>query len=282
MAGVVIFDSGVGGLSIYQEIKKLLSADQTHQQASRRDREAQPLIFFSDNAAYPYGLKSDQQLLDRVAKVADAINDEFQPELLVVACNTASTVALPLLRGRLACEVVGVVPAIKPAAHLSKNKVIGLLATPATIRRSYTESLIEEFAADCKVIKVGSSELVDLAELKMAGQAVELPLLEHILEPLLQNLDLDTLVLACTHFPLVADEINQVLAKYSRKIKLVDSGAAIARRVESLLGRSNLPVGDEPIEDIACFSQAISSDSDLSSAMQSFGITQIRTIQIEQ
>jgi len=261
MAGVVIFDSGVGGLSIYQEIKKLLSADQTHQQASRRDREAQPLIFFSDNAAYPYGLKSDQQLLDRVAKVADAINDEFQPELLVVACNTASTVALPLLRGRLACEVVGVVPAIKPAAHLSKNKVIGLLATPATIRRSYTESLIEEFAADCKVIKVGSSELVDLAELKMAGQAVELPLLEHILEPLLQN---------------------QVLAKYSRKIKLVDSGAAIARRVESLLGRSNLPVGDEPIEDIACFSQAISSDSDLSSAMQSFGITQIRTIQIEQ
>jgi len=79
MAGVVIFDSGVGGLSIYQEIKELLSADQPHQQASRRDREAQPLIFFSDNAAYPYGLKSDQHLLDRVAKVADAINDEFQP-----------------------------------------------------------------------------------------------------------------------------------------------------------------------------------------------------------
>ncbi|RBP48351.1 glutamate racemase [Arenicella xantha] len=220
MAKVVIYDSGVGGLSIYQAVVRV---------CPQHD-----YVFLSDNAAFPYGTKPEDALLARVSLVVAAAIERLSPDLLVVACNTASTVALPMLRANYSIPIVGVVPAIKPAALSSISKQIALLATPATIERAYTQALIDEFAADCMVVKIGSSELVELAEKKLRGEVIDNAALTKILTPVLNNKDIDTLVLACTHFPLLATEIEAVFVAHDRAVKLVDSGPGIARRVADL------------------------------------------------
>ena len=217
MSRIVIYDSGVGGLSIYQEVIR---------QCADFD-----YVFVSDNEFFPYGTKSEQQLIERVVSVCSAIDHNYPPGLMVVACNTASTLALPILRDKFDFPIVGVVPAIKPAAVQSVSKIIGLLATPATIMRPYTNDLIRQHAAGCELIKLGSSELVEMAEAKLRGTAVDIPRLNAILQPLLQRRGLDVVVLACTHFPLLRTEIGQVLGD---NISLLDSGAAIAKRVKQL------------------------------------------------
>jgi glutamate racemase len=225
MARVVIYDSGVGGLSIFKEV-----------QAVCPDLD---YLFLSDNQCYPYGTKSEEELLERVSQVAEAVVKQFNPDLLILACNTASTVCLPSLRQSLNIPVVGVVPAIKPAAKISTSKVIGLLATPATVARAYTDELIAEFAEDCQIVKVGSSELVDMAEDFLSGISVDSERLEQILQPLWSVDQLDTLVLACTHFPLLKTQIQEVMAAKGLPVQLIDSGAAIAKRVEHLLNCEN-------------------------------------------
>ncbi|VEA65172.1 glutamate racemase [Salmonella enterica subsp. salamae] len=153
--------------------------------------------------------------------------------LAVIACNTASTVSLPALREKFAFPVVGVVPAIKPAARLTANGVVGLLATRATVKRPYTHELIARFANECQIAMLGSAELVELAEAKLHGDSVSLEELRRILRPWLRMPEPpDTVVLGCTHFPLLRDELLQVLPEGTR---LVDSGAAIARRTAWLL-----------------------------------------------
>src|SRR5690554_2576897 len=147
---VLIFDSGVGGLSVLKEI---------HQHQPQLQ-----LQYLVDNAAFPYGTKEDAFLTNRIIEVCSSAVAELQPDILVIACNTASTLALPQLRQLLNIPVVGVVPAIKTAANLSKTKVIGLIATPATVSRPYTDNLISEFAPHCNVHMLGSSELVYWAE----------------------------------------------------------------------------------------------------------------------
>lgn len=220
MSNVVIYDSGVGGLSVYHAIRELCPSHN--------------YVFLSDNQAFPYGLKPEDELLRRVSNVVDRAVHALSPDILVVACNTASTVALPSLRARYTIPFVGVVPAIKPAALVSKTKHIALLATPATIDRAYTQSLIDEFASDCAVLKIGSSELVELAEQRLRSEPVAMERLTDILHPILQSDAIDTVVLACTHFPLLAVEIQAVFKQHNRSIALVDSGAAIARRVSVL------------------------------------------------
>ncbi|MCL4164090.1 UNVERIFIED_CONTAM: hypothetical protein GTU68_047005 [Idotea baltica] len=189
MSGIAIIDSGVGGLSIYQEIKKQLP-----------DRQ---YIFVSDNQAFPYGTKPEKELKKRVFEIVERVIAQFQPELIVIACNTASTVVLPPLRERFELPIVGVVPAIKPAAQLTKTNVIGLLATPATIARVYTDQLIKDFAPNCDVIKVGSSRLVEIAEDKLNDRPVDIDQIKAEIQPLIDSNKMDTLVLACTHFPLL-------------------------------------------------------------------------------
>ena len=220
MSKIAIIDSGVGGLSIYQAIKKELPE--------------QDYLFVSDNQAFPYGTKPAEQLKTRVFEIVERVIQQFNPDLLVIACNTASTVVLPLLREHFSLPIVGVVPAIKPAAKQSKTKKIGLLATPATINRSYTDELIQEFASDCEVIRVGSSRLVEIAEDKLAGRAVNTEQITEILEPFIEAEELDSIVLACTHFPLLNKEIESILEVNSHSIKLVDSGQGIANRVVQL------------------------------------------------
>ncbi|CEE91260.1 glutamate racemase [Xenorhabdus nematophila str. Anatoliense] len=216
---ILVFDSGVGGLSVYKEIRQLLP--DLH------------YIYAFDNEAFPYGEKTADVIIDRVVKVVDAIQKKHPLAVVVIACNTASTVSLPVLRERFSFPVVGVVPAIKPAAKLSCNRIVGLLATRATVNRGYTKELITRFATDCQVHSIGSAELVELAERKLHGKDVPLDELEKVLKPWLRMKEPpDTVILGCTHFPLIAEELSQVLPDGTR---LIDSGAAIARRTAWLI-----------------------------------------------
>lgn len=218
---ILIFDSGVGGLSVLDEIRRLTPWCQ--------------LVYVSDNAAFPYGLKEEMQLVDRVDRVLRRMIEREQPDILVVACNTASTLALPHIRSHFERPVVGVVPAIKPAARLSKTGVIGLLATPGTVARAYTQQLIDDFAHDCHVIRVGSCRLVELAEQHLRGHDIAHDELREIIAPLFDVTargEADVMVLACTHFPLIRSLIAGVAP---RPVAWIDSGSAIAQRVASLL-----------------------------------------------
>lgn len=215
---VLVFDSGVGGLSILAELRRRLPQCE--------------LVFACDNEAFPYGTKDEQTLTERVDCVLQALIRHVEPDIVVVACNSASTLVLPRIRSHFSKPVVGVVPAIKPAATQSRTKCIGLLGTPGTVKRRYTRQLIADFASDCRVIPVGSSELVALAEKKLCGETTPSDQLQDILAPLLAEPSLDTVVLACTHFPLLREELAAVA---DRQLNWVDSGEAIARRVHSLL-----------------------------------------------
>ncbi|TDX10938.1 glutamate racemase [Buttiauxella sp. BIGb0552] len=216
---VLVFDSGVGGLSVYDEVRQLLP--DLH------------YIYAFDNVAFPYGEKSEEFIVERVVEIVTAVQERYPLALAIIACNTASTVSLPALREKFAFPVVGVVPAIKPAARLTTNGVVGLLATRGTVRRPYTHELVARFASECKIEMLGSAELVELAEAKLHGYAVDLEELRKILRPWLRMKEPpDTVVLGCTHFPLLEEELLQVLPEGTR---LIDSGAAIARRTVWLL-----------------------------------------------
>lgn len=216
---VLVFDSGVGGLSVYDEVRQLLP--DLH------------YLYAFDNAGFPYGEKSEEYIVERVVAIVGAIALRHPLAMVIVACNTASTVSLPALRARFGFPVVGVVPAIKPAARLTRNGVVGLLATRATVRRPYTHELVAQFATSCRIEMLGSSELVQLAEEKLHGSAVALKDIRRIVQPWLRMSEPpDTVVLGCTHFPLLRDELHQILPAGTR---LVDSGAAIARRTAWLL-----------------------------------------------
>jgi len=220
---ILIFDSGVGGLSVYKEIKQLLP--NLH------------YIYAFDNVGFPYGEKQESFIIERVVKIVEQIEKNHPLDLAVIACNSASTVVLPALREKFKFSIVGVVPAIKPAVALSKNNVVGLLATKATVATSYTHELIKQFADDCKVELLGSSRLVELAEEKLHGKSVDLDEVEEIFAPWLQlKVMPDTVILGCTHFPLLIDELKTVLPKH---IQFIDSGSAIARRVAALIPGEN-------------------------------------------
>ena len=216
---VLVFDSGVGGLSVHDEVRQLLP--DLH------------YLYAFDNEGFPYGEKSEDYIVERVVAVVDAITKRFPLALVIIACNSASTVSLPALRERFEFPVVGVVPAIKPAARLTRNGVVGLLATRGTVKRPYTHELVAQFARECKIEMLGSAELVELAEAKLHGEEVELADVRRAVQPWLRMKEPpDTVVLGCTHFPLLRDELQMVLPEGTR---LVDSGAAIARRTVWLL-----------------------------------------------
>jgi glutamate racemase len=230
MAVVAIYDSGVGGLSIYQNVVA---------RCPQHD-----YLFVSDSEQFPYGIKPEDELVTRVQQVVTRLDQDYPLDVLIMACNTASTVVLPTLRGIFDFQVIGVVPAIKPAAELSITKRIALLATPATIARPYTDKLIAEFARDCHVVKVGSVELVLLAEHKIFARPLDESIIGTILRPIIVDPEIDVIVLACTHFPLLKVEIASQLKKHDRQPHLLDSGEAIANRLVSL----SQTLGLEPSE----------------------------------
>lgn len=270
---LLVFDSGVGGLSIVAEIQRQLPGCS--------------VSYASDNAAFPYGTKGEEELVARVDRVLHRLIEHTQPDVVVVACNSASTLALPHIRAHFREPIVGVVPAIKPAALASRSKVIGLLATPGTVARPYTRELIRQFAPDCTVISLGSSELVRLAEAHLRGQTPEPEQLKSLLSPLLMHSrapDMDTLVLACTHFPLLRPELQAVLGS---QVQLVDSGEAIARRVAHWLDVLELTTrpatGQSDVH--ASRHRALFTADDpevarLTPALSGFGITSVEVIDV--
>lgn len=219
---VLIFDSGVGGLSVLQEIRQRLPGAELH--------------YLMDNAFFPYGIKPDDVLIQRIVNVCSQAVSELNPDMLVVACNTASTLALHHLRTVLPIPVVGTVPAIKVAAGQTSSGHIGLLATPATVNRPYTDQLIDDFAGHCQVHRFGSANLVQWAEDFLQTGTITPALKSHLAPWIDANPAMEHVVLGCTHFPLLRAELEE----YWPHIRWIDSGSAIARRVESLLGGRGL------------------------------------------
>lgn len=213
---ILVFDSGLGGISIYDAIRSTFPGAR--------------LTYCSDNEAFPYGEKTETALLSRVSQVLLRLMETVKPDLLVIACNTASTVALPKIRSLISQPVIGVVPAIKPAATITQTPYVGLLATPGTIQRAYTQNLIDQFGKNLRWIKVGSSELVQLAEQKMYGSPPSAAAIAQTVKALKQYTpeQLDTVVLGCTHFPLLKTELQETLPQIQH---WVDSSEAIANRV---------------------------------------------------
>ncbi|HKP23296.1 MAG TPA: glutamate racemase [Dongiaceae bacterium] len=218
---ILAADSGLGGLTIVAGIRKALPQAR--------------LAYLCDNAFFPYGTRPDAELLAHFLGVMNRAIDRVRPDLIVTACNTISTICLPQLRAATSIPVVGVVPAVKPAAQQSKRKIIGLLATPATVNRPYTDDLIQRYAGDCTVLRIGSAELVEMAEARLLGEAVDRDRLTRILAPFFDRpaeTRPDVVVLACTHFPLLRAELQ---ASGPTDVSWIDSGTAVARRAVDVL-----------------------------------------------
>src|SRR3984957_9825645 len=241
----LVFDSGLGGLSVLAEIRRL-----------RPDVE---IVYAADDAAFPYGRLSEATLVARVKTVMARLIGETEPDIVVIACSTASTLALPPLRAAYPrLPFVGTVPAIKPAAAASQSGLISVLATRGTVARDYTQALVRDHAANCEVTLVGSPLLAVVAERVMRGEAVEETEIKREIAPCFVEHDgrrTDQIVLACTHFPLVLDKIER-LSPWP--VGFVDPAQAIARRLDALIGAARpgastdrdgaaiFPSGDEP------------------------------------
>ena len=215
-APLLFFDSGVGGLSVLGPTLKLLPNA--------------PIVYCADSAGFPYGKKSDAELASRIPALLGRLVERFHPRLAVIACNTASTIALDHVRSALDLPVVGTVPAIKPAAEQSKTRVIGVLGTEATVRQPYVDDLAAKFASDCTIIRHGSPELVELAEAKLGGEDISVDDVRAAAARMFESPNgerIDTVVLACTHFPLLREELSDAFPNVS----YVDGGGGIARRI---------------------------------------------------
>ncbi len=220
---ILVFDSGLGGLTVLEQV--------------RRARPDARYVYAADDAAFPYGALSEPALVTRVTAVMERLLALHAPDLVVIACNTASTVVLPSLRQRFVTPFVGVVPPIKPAAAATRSRVVTLLATPGTIARSYTRDLVATYAGGCDVTLVGAPNLARFAEAEMAGEPVDDAVLAAEIAPCFVIRDdgrrTDVVCLSCTHYPLLLPRFER-LAPWP--VTWIDPAPAIARRVIQLLG----------------------------------------------
>jgi glutamate racemase len=227
---ILVFDSGLGGLTVLAEIDRL-------RPEARR-------LYVADDAVFPYGDLGERALVDRVMTVLAPLIEANRPDAVVVACNTASTAVLPSLRTRWPdLAVVGTVPAIKPAAAASLTRRISVLATPGTVARDYTRDLVASFAADCAVDLVGAPRLAALAEHVLRGEFVSDEAVRQEIAPAFVDRDgrrTDTVVLACTHYPLLVSVFERVAPW---PVTYVDPAPAIARRVDTVLAERGFPSG---------------------------------------
>ncbi len=219
---ILVFDSGLGGLTVFDEIVRL--------------RPEADYLYAADDAVFPYGGLSQEALVGRVLPLMERLVARHRPDVVVIACNTASTAVLPTLRSRWPdLAFVGTVPAIKPAAAASRTRRVSVLATPGTVERDYTRDLVRSFAKDCEVDLVGAPRLAALAEAAMRGAAVPDEDIAVEIAPAFVDRDdrrTDAIVLACTHYPLLLPRFER-LAPW--RVAFVDPAAAIARRVDGVL-----------------------------------------------
>jgi len=219
---ILVFDSGLGGLTVFDEIVRL--------------RPGADYLYAADDAVFPYGDLSPQALVGRVLSVMERLIAQHRPDIVVIACNTASTAVLPPLRSRWPdLAFVGTVPAIKPAAAESRTRRISVLATPGTVERDYTRDLVRSFAKNCDVDLVGAPRLAALAEAVLRGEAVRDEDIAVEIAPAFVDRGgrrTDIIVLACTHYPLLLPRLEH-LAPW--RVAFVDPAPAIARRVDAVL-----------------------------------------------
>lgn len=259
---ILFFDSGVGGLSVLEPARALLPNA--------------PFVYVADSAGFPYGTKSEAEIAARVPALLGRLAERYDPRLIVIACNTASTIALAEVRKALDLPVVGTVPAIKPAAELSKTRVIGVLGTDATVRQPYVDDLAARFASDCTVLRHGSAELVDLAEAALGGTPPPPERLRAVLAGLFGQPGgerLDVIVNACTHFPLLEAELA---AAAPHPVRFVDGGPGIARRIAHLTQGQDWP--DAPGPGRAVFTARDARTDALAPALARFGLTEIESL----
>jgi glutamate racemase len=218
---IIVFDSGLGGLTVYREVVKLLPGAR--------------YVYCADDVCFPYNEMAEAALTARVLAVMQSVCQRYEPDLVIIACNTASTVALPALRERFETPFVGTVPAVKPAAAASHSKLISILGTEATVQREYTRALIRDFAGECEVTLVGSTRLASIAEAELRGEAVDDAEIGREIAACFVQKDgrrTDVVVLGCTHYPLLLERLQR-LAPWP--VEWLDPAPAIARRVADLL-----------------------------------------------
>lgn len=265
-APVLFFDSGVGGLSIAEPARALLPTAR--------------FVYAADSAGFPYGTRSEAEIAARVPVLLGRLAERYRPRLIVIACNTASTIALPAVRAALDLPVVGTVPAIRPAALASVTRTIGVLGTEATVRQAYVTDLARDFAADCNVIRHGSAALVELAEAKLRGEdragwgdpaAYRAVLAGLFDQP--GGAAIDVIVNACTHFPLVQEELA---AAAPPGVRFVDGGPGIARRIAFLTQGQDWP--DAPGENVAVFTRLGAPEAALGPALAARGFGRVEAL----
>src|SRR3954452_7837325 len=220
---ILVFDSGLGGLTVMREIVKA--------------RPEAHYIYVADDAFFPYGHHSEDEIIARVVPLIGELIASHTPDLVVIACNTASTLVMSHLREAYSVPFVGTVPAIKPACASSRTKRVSVLGTKGTVKREYTKRLIHDFSQGCEVTLVGSAELASLAESALSGNDVGDADIAAELAPCFVETDgarTDTVVLACTHYPLLLDRLTR-LAPWP--VDWIDPAPAIARRVVDLIGK---------------------------------------------
>jgi glutamate racemase len=259
---ILFFDSGVGGLSIAGPARQALPRA--------------PFVYVADSAGFPYGEKSEAEIAARVPALLGRLAERYHPRLIVIACNTASTIALPAVRAALDLPVVGTVPAIKPAAVMSRTRTIGVLGTRATVRQAYVDDLAARFGGDCRVIRHGSAELVELVEAKLRGEPRSREAFKAVLDGLFGQAGgeaIDVIVNACTHFPLVEAELA---AAAPHAVRFVDGGPGIARRIGSLTDGQDWP--DSAGEGVAVFTRLGEREAALRPGLAARGFMRIESL----
>jgi glutamate racemase len=219
---ILVFDSGLGGLTVHREIA-----------AARPDAT---YVYVADDAFFPYNAHGEAALVERVVALTARLIDTHRPDLVVIACNAASTLVLPELRARFAVPFVGTVPAIKPACSASVSKRVSVLGTEATVSREYTRALIRDFANGAEVTLVGSARLAGYAEAELNGAPADDAAIAAEIAPCFVDREdrrTDMIVLACTHYPLLLERLER-LAPWP--VSFHDPAPAIARRVVDLIG----------------------------------------------
>lgn len=225
---ILVFDSGLGGLTVFREIVSV--------------RPGARYIYVADDAYFPYGQHTEEEIVARVVPLIGDLIADHAPDLVVIACNTASTLVMAHLRDAYSVPFVGTVPAIKPACASSKTKRVSVLGTKGTVKREYTKKLIADFAQNCEVTLVGAENLAGMAEATLRGERIGDAAIAAEIAPCFIDGQTsggertDTVVLACTHYPLL---IDQMVALAPWRVEWIDPAPAIARRVSDLLGSAN-------------------------------------------
>lgn len=258
---ILVFDSGLGGLTVLREVM--------------RQRPDADIVYAADDAAFPYGRLDEEVLVARVLTVMERLVDRFHPDLVVIACNTASTLVLPALRARFAIPFVGTVPAVKPAAERSRSRLICVLATPGTVARDYTRDLIEHYANGCEVTLVGATRLAGLAEAALKGEPVDDAGIAAEIAPCFVTRDgrrTDVVTLACTHYPLLLPRLQR-LAPWP--VEWIDPAPAIARRTAQMLGPAQPRPGHAST--VAVFTDGMRLSGPAHIALAGFGLARVET-----